>query len=59
MGKLVYEIINKFPSSIQWDGTVNGVLQEADGYVWIADISVLESGGLQSKYLKGQFLLLK
>jgi hypothetical protein len=56
-GQLVYQLLNKEPSAIQWDGKLNGNLQEADGYVWIAEITGLGTPSLIHK--SGQFLLLK
>ena len=56
-GQLVYEVLNKEPSSIQWDGKLNGNLQESDGYVWIAEIIGL--GTSETIHKSGQFLLLK
>ncbi len=57
MGKLVYEIQNADPSAIKWDGTYNNVMQESDGYMWIAEITGLGSITFERKL--GQFLLLK
>jgi hypothetical protein len=57
MGQLVYELINQPPGNIKWDGRVNGILQESDGYVWIADITGI--GAVTSEHRSGQFLLLK
>ena len=56
-GQLVYEVLNKEPSAIQWDGKLNGNLQESDGYVWIAEIIGLGTSATIHK--SGQFLLLK
>jgi hypothetical protein len=57
MGKLVYEIQNADPSAIKWDGTYNNVMQESDGYMWIAEITGLGEVTFERK--SGQFLLLK
>ena len=57
MGKLVYEIQNADPSAIKWDGTFNNVMQESDGYMWIAEITGL--GDITFERKSGQFLLLK
>ena len=60
MGQLVYEVNNQPPSSIQWDGGIAaGKLQEPDGYVWFAELTVLVAGGSKIEHKKGQFLLLK
>jgi pectate lyase len=56
IGKLVIEFVG-LPSAINWDGRdKNGVLQESDVYMWVADITGL--GGTLTQR-KGQFLLLK
>jgi hypothetical protein len=56
IGKLVYELVG-LPSAINWDGRdKNGVLQESDVYMWVADVTGL-GGTLRQQ--KGQFLLLK
>jgi len=57
MGKLVYEIQNADPSAIKWDGTFNNVMQEPDGYMWIAEITGLGEVTFERK--SGQFLLIK
>jgi hypothetical protein len=57
MGKLVYEIQNADPSAIKWDGTFNNVMQEPDGYMWIAEITGL--GDVKFERKSGQFLLIK
>ena len=57
MEKLVYEIQNADPSAIKWDGTYNNVMQESDGYMWIAEITGLGEVTFERK--SGQFLLLK
>jgi len=57
MGKLVYEIVNADPSAIKWDGTYNNVMQESDGYMWVAEITGL--GAVTFERKSGQFLLLK
>ena len=57
MGKLVYEIQNADPSAIKWDGTYNNVMQEPDGYMWIAEITGLGEVTFERK--SGQFLLIK
>lgn len=57
VGQLVYELLNKEPSTIQWDGKFNNNLQETDGYVWIAEITGLGAPSIIHK--SGQFLLLK
>jgi hypothetical protein len=57
MGKLVYEIVNADPSAIKWDGTYNNIMQESDGYMWIAEITGL--GAVTFERKSGQFLLLK
>jgi hypothetical protein len=57
MGTLVYEIQNADPSAIKWDGTFNNVMQESDGYMWIAEITGL--GDITFERKSGQFLLLK
>ena len=60
MGQLVYEVNNQPPYSIQWDGGIAaGKLQEPDGYVWFAELTVLVAGGSKIEHKKGQFLLLK
>lgn len=57
IGQLVYELLNKEPGSIQWDGKFNSNLQETDGYVWIAEITGLGTPAIVHR--SGQFLLLK
>jgi len=57
MGKLVYEIVNADPSAIKWDGTYNNIMQESDGYMWVAEITGL--GAVTFERKSGQFLLLK
>ena len=57
MGKLVYEIQNADPGAIKWDGTFNNVMQEPDGYMWIAEITGL--GDVKFERKSGQFLLIK
>lgn len=57
MGQLMYELVNKEPNAIQWDGKLNDILQESDGYVWIAAITGLGNPSLIHK--SGQFLLIK
>jgi hypothetical protein len=57
MGKLVYEIQNADPSAIKWDGTFNNIMQEPDGYMWIAEITGL--GDVKFERKSGQFLLIK
>ena len=57
MGILVYEIMNADPSAIKWDGKFNNVMQESDGYMWIAEYTGLGEVSLERK--SGQFLLLK
>jgi hypothetical protein len=57
MGKLVYEIQNADPSAIKWDGTFNNVMQEPDGYMWVAEITGLGEVTFERK--SGQFLLIK
>jgi hypothetical protein len=57
IGQLVYELLNKEPGAIQWDGKFNSNLQETDGYVWIAEITGLGTPAIVHR--SGQFLLLK
>jgi hypothetical protein len=57
MGKLVYEIQNADPGAIKWDGTFNNIMQEPDGYMWIAEITGL--GDVKFERKSGQFLLIK
>jgi hypothetical protein len=57
MGKMVYEVQNVDPFEIKWDGKFQNVLQESDGYMWIAEIAGLGSVSFQRK--SGQFLLIK
>jgi hypothetical protein len=57
IGQLVYELLNKEPGLIQWDGKFNSNLQETDGYVWIAEITGLGTPAIVHR--SGQFLLLK
>ena len=57
IGQLVYELLNKEPGSIKWDGKFNSNLQETDGYVWIAEITGLGTPAIVHR--SGQFLLLK
>jgi hypothetical protein len=57
MGQLVYEVSNVDPSMVNWDGKVNGTIQVADVYVWIAEYTGLGKTKIEKK--SGQFLLLK
>jgi hypothetical protein len=57
MGKLMYEVQNADPSAIKWDGTYNNVMQEPDGYMWIAEITGIGEVSFERK--SGQFLLIK
>ena len=52
-GKLIYETHDLHD---KWDGRVNGILQEADAYYWIAEYVTWDRKILTSK---GSFILLK